>query len=245
MVMNRVQAVRDFRAKSTAAPTRKAALHPTRFFFLSQPKQTYLAVPEVSSERRRYIPIDFLPPSVIASNKLYVIPVHDLYLFGVLSSLMHMAWVKTISGRLESRFQYSGTMVYNTYPWPEKPTDPQRQTIQEAARSVLDARTQFPTSTLADLYDPLTMPAALAKAHETLDRAVDRCYRKEPFTSDRQRVEFLFALYEKLTAPLVATASAKPKRTRKTKAAKPAKYPTQAEIDAAHIYFAKEDPPKE
>lgn len=214
LVRKQVEQVRSFREKSTAEPTRKAALTPTRFFFVSQPKSSYLAIPEVSSERRRYIPIAYLRPDVIASNKLYLLPVSDKFLFGVISSLMHMSWVKTVSGRLKSDFQYSGTMVYNTFPWPEAPAEKQRQAVEAKAQGVLDARAAFPDSSLADLYDPTAMPARLAKAHAELDRAVDACYRSKPFTSDRERVEFLFALYEKLTAPLTASLD-KPKRGRK------------------------------
>jgi hypothetical protein len=209
-VMKRVQAVKAFRAKSTAAPTRKAAQSPALFFYISQPATKFIAIPEVSSERRSYIPIGFLTPSVIVSNKVYVIAESSLYLFGGLSSAMHMAWMRQTAGRLESRYQYSGSMVYNTFPWPARVTDKQRAAMKTAAQAVLDARAQYPTSTLADLYDPLTMPALLLKAHQQLDRAVDRGYRPEPFPSDRHRVEYLFALYEQLTAPLVA--AAKPAR---------------------------------
>lgn len=206
-VLDRVTKVKEFREKSTAAPTRKAAAYPARFFFVSQPTVHCIAVPEVSSENRAYIPIGFLSPDVIASNKLYLLPTQNAFILGTLSSAMHMAWVKTISGRLESRYQYSGTMVYNTYPWPEGATDAQRAAVEKAAQGVLDARAKFPASTLADLYDPVTMPPGLAKAHADLDRAVDRCYRKEPFPHDRARVEHLFALYEKLTAPLAPSAA--------------------------------------
>jgi len=125
---------------------------------------------------------------------------------------MHMAWVHQVCGRLESRYRYSTRLVYNNYPWPE-PTDKQGVSVEEKAQAVLNARAQFPSATLAELYDPLAMPPALVKAHTELDRAVDLCYRSQPFTSERQRVEFLFALYDKLTAPLLP--AVKPKRTRK------------------------------
>ena len=114
-----------------------------------------------------------------------------------------MAWMRYTCGRLESRYQYSSQIVYNNFPWPEQPTAKQRETIDEKAQKVLDARQQFPAATLAELYDPLAMPLAVAKAHAELDRAVDLCYRPEKFDTDRQRVEYLFALYEKLTAPLL------------------------------------------
>jgi len=127
----------------------------------------------------------------------------SLYHFGVLTSAMHMAWVKRVAGRLESRFRYSNTLVYNNYPWPADPTESQRARIQTLTQGILDARAAHTTSTLADLYDPLYMPADLLHAHQTLDRAVDRLYRPEPFPDDQARVEFLFGLYEQLTAPLL------------------------------------------
>ena len=122
---------------------------------------------------------------------------------------MHVAWVRYVCGRLKSDFRYSSGIVYNNFPWPQAATDAQKAKVEEAAQGVLDARAKFPDATLADLYDPVSMPPALAKAHTALDRAVDRCYRKEPFPSDRARVEFLFALYEKLTAPFLPGGKAK------------------------------------
>lgn len=249
-VLARVRKVREFRLRSTAAPTRKAAGTPTLFFFRSQPITKFIAIPEVSSERREFIPIGFLRSDVIVSNKIYLVASSSRYLLGVLSSSMHMAWVKQIAGRLESRFQYSGSMVYNTFPWPSAPDDKQRTSVETAAQAVLDSRAQFPDSTLAQLYDPAKMPPVLRKAHDALDRAVDRCYRKEPFTNERQRVEFLFALYEKLTAPLIA--AAKPKRAPRKNPpyakpppapVHPSLTPEQAYGDAAHYYSAKEEGP--
>ena len=125
-----------------------------------------------------------------------------------------MAWVRQVCGRLESRYRYSNKLVYNNYPWPESPTEKQKQAVEDAAQGVLDAREEFlkAGSTLADLYDPLAMPPKLVKAHAALDRAVDRCYRAQPFTSERQRMEFLFGLYERLTAPLIAAAGKKKRK---------------------------------
>ena len=122
--------------------------------------------------------------------------------------------MRAVCGRLESRYQYSPGIVYNNFPWPDEPTDKQRTTIEAAAQAVLDARAQFPQSSLADLYDPLTMPPALVKAHQALDRAVDACYRKVAFTSDAQRVEFLFERYQQLTS-LLPTDAIKTKRRKK------------------------------
>ncbi|MCG3181709.1 MAG: hypothetical protein BIFFINMI_04108 [Phycisphaerae bacterium] len=209
--LKRVEAVRDFRLKRDSEPTRKLAEFPTRFHVENMPGNTFLVIPKVSSERRRYIPIGFMDPRTLVSDLVFVLPDAGLYHFGVLSSEMHMAWVRQVCGRLESRYRYSNKLVYNNFPWPGEVTDKQKARVEQAAQGVLDARKQFPESTLADLYDPLAMPPDLVKAHAVLDRAVDACYRAQPFTSERQRVEFLFALYEKLTAPLTATRK-KPRR---------------------------------
>jgi hypothetical protein len=208
--MKCVEAVRQFRLASKSAPTRKLADTPTRFHVENMPKRNYLLIPKVSSERRRYIPTGFIAPDILASDLVFIFPNAGHYHFGLLTSQMHMAWVRQVCGRLKSDYRYSAKLVYNNYPWPSPVTDKQRAAVEAAAQAVLDARAQYPTSTLADLYDPLTMPAPLLKAHQQLDRAVDRCYRSEPFPSDRHRVEYLFALYEQLTAPLVA--AAKPAR---------------------------------
>jgi len=209
-VMERVENVKAFREASSAEPTRRAAATPTRFFFQAQPTSEFIAIPEVSSERRMYVPLGLLTPNIIASNKLYLVQSGSRYLLGVLQSAMHMAWLRTVAGRLESRYQYSGTMVYNTFPWPESATDPQREKIEAAAQAVLDARAQFPDATLADLYDPLTMPPALVRAHQKLDASVDAAYGKKNFKNDAERVAFLFELYQKYTSLLPITG--KPRR---------------------------------
>jgi hypothetical protein len=162
-------------------------------------------IPEVSSEQRDYVPIAWLKPPVIPSNLVRVLLDADLWHFGILTSAMHMAWLRQIGGRLESRYRYSIGIVYNTFPWPEA-TDPQRARIRSLAQAVLDTRAQFPGATLADLYDVDAMPWQLRKAHSALDRAVDRLYRSAAFTGDRDRAEHLFGLYERLVAPLVAPA---------------------------------------
>jgi hypothetical protein len=202
--MKRVEAVRQTRLASKSPPTQKLATTPTRFHVENMPKGNFLVIPEVSSERRNYIPIGFMTPNEgLCSNKVRLFPDATPYHFGVLTSAMHMAWMRLVTGRLKSDFQYSVNLVYNNYPWPEAVSEAQKAAVEKAAQAVLDARAKFPSSTLADLYDPVTMPPALAKAHADLDRAVDRCYRKDPFPNDRARVEHLFTLYEKLTAPLV------------------------------------------
>ena len=206
LIRERLKKVAEFRAKSKAPSTRAYANRPAFFRQISQPSTTYLAIPEVSSEKRAYIPMARVRPSVICSNTTQFIPSATLYHFGVLTSAMHMAWVKRVAGRLESRFRYSNSLVYNNFPWPPNVTEPQRSKVEQLAQAVLDARALFPGSTLADLYDPLLMPPELLKAHHALDRAVDRCYRPEPFPDDGARVEHLFALYEQLTAPLLPAA---------------------------------------
>ena len=211
-VLSRVEEVREFRLSSKREATRDLATTPTQFAFVSHPQTNYLLIPSVSSERRPYIPIGFKTPQTIASNLCLIIPNATPYHFGILSSTMHMAWVRQVCGRLKSDYRYSNKLVYNNYPWPQQATDKQKSRVEECAQAVLDARLKFPGATLADLYDPLTMPPALANAHQQLDTAVDRCYRSQPFTSERQRVEYLFALYETLTAPLTAPAKKPRKR---------------------------------
>ncbi|MBK7816033.1 MAG: class I SAM-dependent DNA methyltransferase [Rhodocyclaceae bacterium] len=196
----RVEAVKKFRAASKSAPTRKLAETPTRFHVEFMPDAPYMVIPEVSSERRQYIPIGFLQPDTLASNKLRLLPRASLLHFAVLTSAMHMAWTRYTTGRLKSDYQYSIHIVYNNFPWPESPTDKQRAAIEAAAQGVLDARAQFPGASLADLYDPVAMPPALVKAHQKLDAAVDAAYGQKGFANDAARVAFLFEMYRKLTS---------------------------------------------
>jgi hypothetical protein len=212
--MKRVEAVRRYRLNSKSAPTRKLAATPTRFHVENMPDSDYLLIPSVSSERRTYIPLSFIPPTVIASNLCLMIPDATLYHFGVLSSAMHMAWVRSVCGRLKSDYRYSAGIVYNNFPWPQTQTDKQKQAIENAAQAVLDARAQFPNASLADLYDPLTMPIALTKAHHKLDAAVDMTYAKRRFTGDSDRVAFLFELYQHITSPLESKQAIRRKRTK-------------------------------
>ena len=202
-VKERIAAVRQFRLKSKSPSTRKLSEIPARFHVTVVPKRPFLVIPEVSSELRDYVPIGWLRPPTIPSNLVRVLLDADLWHFGVLTSSMHMAWLRQIGGRLESRYRYSIGIVYNTFPWSEA-TDRQRAKIRSLAQAVLDARAQFSNSTLADLYDVDAMPWQLRKAHRALDRAVDKLYRSAPFTGDRDRAEHLFRLYERLVAPLVA-----------------------------------------
>lgn len=210
--MRRLEKVRAFRLKSKKKPTKESAATPSLFTEIRQPASTYLAVPEVSSERRYYIPMKFLDARTIASNLLYTVPEASLYDFGIITSLMHMSWVRVVCGRLESRYRYSAGIVYNNFPWPE-PTEKQRSKIEEAAQAVIDERAKFPDATLADLYDRLSMPPGLVKAHQTLDHAVDAAYGKTNFANEAERVAFLFTLYEKLTS--LFSTEKKPRKPRK------------------------------
>ncbi len=199
-VMRRVAAVGAWRRDRGRALTRALAATPMRFAELRQPGAAYLAIPTTSSERRRYLPLAFLGPEVIASNQLYVMPGATHYEFGVLHSAMHMAWARQVCGRLKSDLRYSNAIVYNNFIWPEALTHEQRAAVEAAAAGVLAAREAVPGATLAALYDPERMPAALAAAHERLDAAVDRCYGTSGLTGDRPRVELLFARHEQAVA---------------------------------------------
>ncbi len=202
LVTERVESVRKLRAESSRQATQKLAAFPTLFGEDRQPKNSYVLIPRHSSENRRYIPIGFFDENTIASDSCLFIENGKLYHFGVLMTTMHMAWVKNMCGRIKSDYRYSNELVYNNFPFPENPTEKQINTIEEKAQKILDIRTEFPNSSLADLYDPLTMPPALVKAHNELDKAVDLAYRPQPFTSEANRMVYLFELYEKYTADL-------------------------------------------
>ena len=197
----RVEAVRSFRQASRSLPTQAIAVTPTRFHVENMPDTPYLVVPSVSSERRPYIPMGFEPPETLSSNLLMIVRDATTYHFGVLTSLMHMAWTRAVCGRLKSDYRYSAGIVYNNFPWPD-PTPAQRAGIEAAAASVLAARAEFPDETLANLYDPNLMPPALARAHRTLDRAVDAAYGRRAFSNEAERLSFLFERYQALSAPL-------------------------------------------
>lgn len=231
-VVARVERVRDLRLQSGKARTRDWAAQPALFSEIRQPSARYLAIPKVSSERRKFLPMSFLGPDDIATGSLQVIPEASAFDFAVLSSSMHMAWMRYTCGRMKSDYQYSNSIVYNNFPWPEPLDDKARTAIEAAAQGVLDARAAFPGSTLADLYDPLTMPPALVKAHQQLDRAVDAAYvaaekaagRKAPkLGSDAERVAFLFERYEALTSLLPVTKTKKARSSRKVLARRDAR----------------------
>ncbi len=212
--MKRVAAVRQFRMDSSRAASNQIADYPTQFGISVVPKSPFLVIPQVSSERRDYAPFGWLEPPIIPSEKLRLIYDASVWDFGILTSTMHMAWMKAITGRMKSDFMYSVGVVYNTFPWPDA-SPAQREKIEALAQAVLDARASHPTSSLADLYDPDTMPANLRRAHAALDAAVDRLYRPAPFASDRDRVEHLFGRYEALVNPLERLGAAKNARVAK------------------------------
>jgi hypothetical protein len=197
LVMERVNAVREFRLRSPAMIIREMAKTPTLFGQITNPGEDYILVPRVSSVRRYYIPIGFISKDVIASDAVQIIPGAQIYHFGILTSKVHMAWMRAVGGRLKSDYRYGKDVVYNTFPWPN-PTEQQKTSIEAAAQLVLDARALFPESSLADLYDPLTMPPELTKAHNNLDRAVVAAYGGPGFKTEAERVAELMNRYKQL-----------------------------------------------
>ena len=210
-VRERIAAVRAYRETSKSAPTQKLATTPTLYHVNVVPTAPFLVIPEVSSERREYAPIGWLEPPTIPSNKLRLLANATLADFALLTSAMHMAWTRYIGGRLKSDYQYSVGINYNTFPMPPKGMDQSK--LPPLAQAVLDARAAHAGATLAELYDPDLMPPNLRRAHQTLDRSVDRLYRRAGFASERERVEHLFTLHEKIRAPL--NLKVKPKRKKR------------------------------
>ena len=217
----RVAAVGEFRQRSKSAPTRTLAATPTLYHVNVIPNAPFLVVPEVSSERREYVPIGWLEPPVVPSNLVRVLEGATKRTFALLTSAMHMAWLRHIGGRLKSDYRYSIGLVYNTFPLPPGFADADTSGLDPLAQAVLDARAAHANATLADMYGPDLMPPDLRKAHQALDRAVDRLYRRKRFTSERERVEYLFALYERTQAPLAAEAGVKTQAKRRRRARLP------------------------
>ncbi|MCR4783980.1 MAG: methylase [bacterium] len=198
-VLKRVELVREFRLSSKKAATKKKAETPTLFDEIKDSKTDYIAIPVVSSENRKYIPIDYLSADVIAGNKLFMIPQAEKYHFGVLTSNVHMAWMRAVCGRLKSDYSYSNTIVYNNFPWPT-PTPEQKAKIEKTAQAILEARAKYPDCSLADLYDETTMPPELRKAHQANDRAVMQAYGFDYKTmTESECVAELMKMYQKLT----------------------------------------------
>ncbi|GBU21910.1 hypothetical protein R80B4_01812 [Fibrobacteres bacterium R8-0-B4] len=196
--LKRVSAVRKYRLASKSKGTRELAKMPCRFHVENMPTAKYLAIPETSSEKREYIPIGFIAPSILSSNAIRIIPGATLYHLGILTSNVHNVWTRAVCGRLEMRYRYSKDIVYNNFPWPT-PTTVQEAAIKHLAQAVLDARAKFPDSSLADLYDPLTMPPALRKAHKALDKAVMKLYKFDSDISETEIAAELMALYQRLS----------------------------------------------
>jgi len=209
-LLERIDNVKKMRLKSSFAPTRELANFPTLFRDTQNPN-SFIVIPATTSERRKYIPFGFFSKKYIPLNSVYIIPNGTLYNFGVLMSIMHMAWVKYTCGRLKSDYRYSKDLVYNNYPWPKELSDKHKKAVENKAQKVLAVRAEFTNSSLADLYDPLTMPPKLVKAHQALDKAVDLCYRPQPFSNETARIEFLFELYNEYTMPLLKTDKKKKK----------------------------------
>ncbi|WP_282412920.1 DNA methyltransferase [Pseudomonas sp. PS01299] len=223
-VYRRTQAIAELRIKAGHAAALLYAKTPHLFMQISQPKTgSYILVPAFTSERRKYVPMGLISCDVIANNKNYIIPGGTTYELGILSSLMHMDWMRTVCGRLESRYGYSSGVVYNSFPWPDV-TEQQRKQIEALAEEMLMIREDYPGKSLADLYDPETMPEPLKEAHKVLDAAVDRLYRTRSFHDASERLEYLFGRYEMLIEQerQLQVAQAVTKKTRKPRASKTA-----------------------
>jgi len=195
-VLEKIQLVSELRLNSTRKETRELAKVPSLFGEVRQPDADYVVIPRVSSENREYIPLSFFDKEKIVGDTCLAIPNATFFHYGILQSLQHMVWVNYVCGRLKSDYRYSSNLVYNNFPWPNNVSDEKMKKVEECANSVLEVRKEFPKSTLADLYDPLTMPPKLSKAHNDLDKSVDACYGKK-FKSKEERIEFLFELYRK------------------------------------------------
>lgn len=194
-ILERIRAVKDFRLASVAASTRARAATPGLFRDTHQPRSDYLVIPGVSSERRPYIPLGYVSPDTVASNLLFIVENISYYHFGILSSSVHMAWMRAVAGRLKSDYRYSKDIVYNCFPWPEK-NEKLDAIISDAAQEVLEIRSKYPQASLAVLYNPETMPSDLAKAHIHLDRAVLKAYGKKDISDESSIVAFLLEQYK-------------------------------------------------
>ena len=198
--MKRVEAVRKFRLESSSAGTRKIADKPTRFHVENMPKSTYILVPKVSSERRKYVPIGFLTPDTLCSDLVFIIPNATLYHFGVLTSNVHMAWMRAVAGRLKSDYRYSKDIVYNNFPWCE-PTPEQKATIEKTAQNILDVRAKYADSSFADMYgENMYLYSDLVTAHQLNDKAVMQAYGFSIKMTESECVAELMKMYQKLTA---------------------------------------------
>lgn len=207
LILERISKVREMRLASSKEATRKFADYPMRFMEIRQPETDYLLIPRVSSENRKYIPIGYISKDVISTDANMILPNATLYHFGVLTSNVHMAWMRAVCGRLKSDYRYSNTIVYNNFPWCS-PTDEQKAKIEKTAQGILDARALYPDCSLADLYDELTMPPELRKAHQENDKAVMEAYGfrikdeqtgKFRWLTESETVARLMHMYQELT----------------------------------------------
>ena len=197
--MRRIEAVREMRHASKSPGTRKLGDTPTHFHIENMPEGDYILIPCHSSEKRQYIPMGYMTPNDICSNAVLLMPNAELYHFGIMQSYVHMAWIRAVCGRLKSDYRYSKDVVYNNFPWPT-PTDEQKAKIEQTAQQILDARALYPDSSLADLYDEITMPVELRRAHQQNDRAVMQAYGfSVKGMTESQCVAELFKLYQALT----------------------------------------------
>ncbi len=221
--MKRVEAVQKYRSSSKRAATKKLADFPRNFQTENMPDRNYIVIPEVSSERRQYVPMGFMTPDVLCSNKLRLMPKASLFMFGILNSSVHMAWMRAVAGRLKSDYSYSIKIVYNNFIWPNA-TEEQKAAIEKTGQAILDARAKYPNSSLADLYDDLAMPIELRKAHQANDRAVMKAYGFMSSMTEPEIVAELFKLYQKKVDELAAAEAAEKaaKKPRRKKAATPA-----------------------
>ena len=197
--LNSLPKVKEYRERSKRETTKKLAEQPSLFGEIRQPDSNYIFIPLTTSQSRKYIPIAFLTKENIVNNTCSIIPNADLYHFGILTSIMHMTWVNQICGRLKGDYRYSNKLVYNNYPWAENPKIDNIKKVKKCTREVLEIRKKY-TSSLSDLYNPLSMPKPLLDAHKNLDKAVDKCYSTKTFKTDLERLTHLFDLYDKLTA---------------------------------------------
>jgi len=211
LTKERLAKVRDYRRASKSKPTNAISEFPNQFHVTKIPSADFLVFPRHTSERRDYIPIGWVSPPVVPSDAVIIGMEAEIWMFSILISSSHMAWMRTFAGRLKNDYRYSVGVVYNTFPWPDV-DDALKTVLTSTGQSILDARAEWPDATLADLYDPETMPVNLRKAHIANDKAVDRLYRKKPFQSERERVEHLFTLYEQLQAPALAAMKPKPRK---------------------------------
>lgn len=201
-VIKRVENVREFRLKSRKQATVKLANVPYLFAEIRQPEDDFVLIPRVTSENRKYIPIAYLTKDYIVSDSCICLPNSSRFIFGILTSLMHNAFMRQVCGRLKSDYRYSNKLVYNNFPFPENPSDEKIKRVEETVENLLAVREEYKNESLADLYDPLAMPKKLVDAHNKLDKAVDLCYRPQPFPNELSRLEFLFDLYKKYTEPM-------------------------------------------